>query len=265
MAKLTPIAAIDRIVDGKLVHTAFFRTERGATIPKVFSDDHITIQHEGKLYDWYGREFDLDPEISRILQFYAGVALYGEGYEQFIVRLSNGKFAIARTEMVPEPDAPIIPAHKDIATAGRLGRKPHLKVEQPFEDMDTMVIETPVFQTLLRLRKEPDRQLVVFYGYGDKGDDATVIARPGDWVASLERLKITDTPRAEVMNGEADIEPRRCKLVTTSLVGGFELSGNGRKLTACASNGWRVSTDVDFLEHIGAGLKGSIWWYHDPI
>ena len=258
----TPVAAIDRIVDGKLIRILTFMGESG-TLQRAFQDDRITVLCGDELYDWYGRKFSFDPNVKKIQQFYAGVAFRSDGYEQFIVRLSDGKFAIARTEMVPDPNAPSLPPHKDIATAGKLGRKPHLKVEQTFEDMDTEIIKTPVFEALLRLRGEPDKQLAVFYGYGSNDDGATVIARPGDWSAFLERLKITDASREEVMNHEPGLEPR-CKITTTSLVGGFELSDNGRKITAHASNGWRVSTDVDFLEHVGAGLKGSIWWYHDP-
>ena len=103
MALLRPIRVVDEIIpeSNSIKRKLLFVNQSGIISQEAyFSDDCVTLFHNGKLYDWYGREVKLDDDISRIVRFYSGVESYNgfRASEEFIVEKKDNRVAIAALE-----------------------------------------------------------------------------------------------------------------------------------------------------------------------
>ena len=270
MAPPYPAYVMDKpFPDGKRIeHQLVFIHDIGVITREIsipFEEDRITLWHEGKLYDWYGRKVELDDNIAQIIEFYSGSSFNNEAHEQFIVRKKDGRLAIARLRYrYSEAQHSSIPVeHKDILTGRMLGRTPVLECEKyDFYSIDRTILLEPVFETLI---KNIGKELTVFYDVR-KGHESyhTVIRRRGNdfypWIYNC----FSTASREEILKLPPDIAISEHRYVSW-LDGWLDVSKDGRKMTSMTivdDRPYYISTDVEILEHRQS--RTCIWWYPDP-
>ena len=244
-----------------------------------FEKGRITVEYDGKLYDWYGREVELPP-TSRIIDFYGGGRdRDGNINEQFIILFENGAFAIAGVQYFSDGEDIGIPTHKDLFTGRIIGRSPKLVYEHTFMQMDMGFVNTPVFQAFVQNLPEELRshRFVALYGFDD--DSKSIITRqgidtPSSYVwhtfASVSREEVLEklTPVVPPKEEESEQQEPTIKRVfkqwqhcsATYFTGGIVVSKDGQKMTVCFPDnpGRFFSTDVEVLKLCH---NGRIIWY----
>ena len=139
--------------------------ENQATSPKeitliAFPNDRGTLFYNGKLYDWFGREVEVDSRIKRIVRPFGhsvgrphDISNY---HDNFIVELKNGKLAVVGVYYrQPEPHDPSYSGTKYLSTGGLLGASPYLKYDDStitYEEIDEWLI----ISTFLRSIRHDD-------------------------------------------------------------------------------------------------------------
>lgn len=246
----------------------------------AFKNERITVDYDGKLYDWYGREVELPP-TSSIINFYGGGRdRDGNINEQFIILFKNGAFAIAGVQYFSDGESIGIPTYKDIFTGKIIGRSPKLVYEHTFMQIDMKFANTPVFQAFLRNLPEEfqGRRFVALYGFDD--DSKSIITCQGiDTPTTYVWHTFASISREEVLKKLAPIvappkeeeseqqEPaikrvfkqwQHCS--ATYFTGGIVVSEDGQKMTVCFPDNPNrfFATDVEVLESCH---DGRIIWY----
>lgn len=244
----------------------------------TFPKGRATIFFAGKLYDWYGREIELDERIRRIV---APFGHYTDGidlshcHDNFIVELKNGAYAICGIRYRRQKEhRENYDGLKYAITAGSLDMVPYIYANDlapSYDDIDTETLKNTCFKLIsdfhpghsFALGKDPES--TDFF----MGNDVFVIidsevSGGNGWLWSCIANSRDDLLSASHDDDSELITPAVYQKIDYYY--SFEISAGGDKLSVTFSdkhstNKLRASTDKEVIEHL---KSPELWWYLDP-
>ena len=274
-----PIIAVDDLRNLKDRMISFeddSSKERNLTLVS-FPKGRATIMFNGILYDWYGREVELDERIERIV---APFGHYTDGidlvhcHDNFVVELDNGLYAVLgiryRRPTKREPDYNGL---KYAITAGSLDMIPYIglnDVQPSYEAIDLITLDETCFKIFtdyhngyeFAIGKNPKSEFL------DSSNSYVIINGEVDCGNNWLWMYVANS-KEELMSIDFNNEkhftlPCACQII--SHFNDLEISDNGGKISIIfpdrnTNKALRASTDKEILHHT---KKSDLWWYLDP-
>ena len=131
---MVPVSATDILDrDGSVMRSLHFMdNSSGMTMTLHFpKDSTVIIRGPREIYDWYGRQIELDEEIEKVIKKF-GSRVDGKSIEStheiLLAVKKNGKFTLAELHYKNKGRVePVFPYFKDVRTGRMVGRTPFLK------------------------------------------------------------------------------------------------------------------------------------------
>lgn len=252
-----------------------FMDSDGNQIKAFFPKDRMTLILDGKLYDWYGHEAELGPDITEVLSHYGchftDTYRDGKAYETFVVRRNDDRLLIATLYYSNDFRAMI----RNFAKVSSIGR---IMYEKPFLSSGDWSFakfrEPPTANSCLH---EINDQI-----YKKSGSMCKICI---DVTTNHSHHDIVFDKTHEEFNHPCWVEHRIVKTrdsilnpngelhlsgatERTSLDGDLMFSEDGEKMTAfiyspSTKRYARVSTDTEVIRRMEGDYFRGIYWYYD--
>ena len=242
----------------------------------TFQKNRMTLIFNHKLYDWYGREVELEPGIKQVLAHFGCCNGETRAYETFVVERNDDRLAIATLDYKDFQKTTNSNLAKMRTTSWIMVGKPFLSRScwsfAKFDDSNSRVCLNEINKWLLQKFDYTCKIcLHATMDYQELEEDSIVFAktfqgtRNDRWIRhhiAKSRNTIFDSSRAHLPT------IMDTHFIQGDIYGDLEFSQNGRKMTAFTnlpSIGKKrapISTDIDVIRHT-RDFAG-IFWYYDP-
>lgn len=277
---LKAVAAMDKL-DGFDSGNRFLILEDDATRPKetiliAIPDDRGTLYYEGILFDWFGHEVEIDPQIKRIVRPFG----YSIGKpndilnyrDNFIVELNNGRLAIIGLNYRHQkPSDPSYSGTRFMATGNTLHASPYLRFDDSvitYESIDFDSVKT----TCLRELSYDDEYPLDAIGQLPNSDQYVFLSSNVRHSISSNGFFVHHIVQSrEALVGFFNDPEYKSKKTThpptifsqTTLCGGFNFTEDGNKVTVDFSyinypKPIKASLDLETLK---LRRKNHLYWY----
>ena len=246
------------------------------TIMVGFPSNRGTLIYKEKLYDWYGREVEINPRIKRIVRpFGYSISKIHDimNYrDNFIVELQNGKFAVVGLYYhYPEPNDPAYTGSRCMATGHILDATPYLKFDDSIITYET-IDDEPLKSTCLSDLQFDNEYPLAAIGQLSNSDQCVFLSSNVHHCTSSNGFFVHHVVPSKAALLEFFDNPEKSKKAShppsifsqTTLCGSIIYHEDGNKITADFSYTHpkllKASLDRDCLKYRRAN---HLYWYED--